>query len=163
MNKMMRFYAMMFSYLQAGFEDSHTLKQIVSLAGKAKPSWKTSIETVKFLEQCCNRGETVQDDDVVLTTQNDFIKAAFRDLSPIKNREAMDLFTKLAEEVSATYREGDDMLVLGRTIRERHDGSAVIVLHVTDLARFRASIENHTHMDPSTEENSLEAGVLIGS
>ena len=73
---------------------------IVALAKKASPSWEATKESVAFLEKCRNRGSReVTDDDVWSTTLNDFVKAVFRDLSPLKDEAAMDLFKEVADRV----------------------------------------------------------------
>jgi len=163
MNPMMKFYTLVLSYLQAEFEDNHIVTQIVDLAKQVKPSWETTSKTVKFLEQCCNRSSSVKDDTVLYTTTQDFAKAAFRDLTVIKNSEAMELSRKLADATIPTFATGEDIFIWARDIKPRPDGSAVIILHVTDIERFRKLIENHDFVDSSTEDGTLEGVVQIGS
>ncbi len=163
MKPMIKFYATMLSYLEADFEDAQLVKQLVEAAQKVKPSWETTEESVLKLEQAVNRGSEIKDDDELYSILHDFDKAAFRDLSVIKEDAAMDVFHRLASKVSATFRSGEDMFVWAKSVKERPDGSAVIVLHVSDLERFRKLIEEHDLADNSTEDGSLESGVLIGS
>ena len=160
---MIKFYATMLSYLEADFEDEQLVKQLVKTASRVNPSWETTKESITRLEQAVNRPSEIEDDDELYPILHDFNKAAFRDLSVIRDDEAMDLFHRLASKVSATFRSGDDMLVWARSIKDRPDGSGVIVLHVSDLERFRKLIEEHRLADDSTEDGTLESGVTIGS
>lgn len=160
----MKFYREVLNYIQAEDEIEGAVEKIVALAEKAKPSWEATAESVAFLEKTRNRGSReVTDDDVWSTTLNDFVKAALRDLSPLKDPEAMDLFKEVADEIGTTFNNGDDMLIWARTVKERPDGSGVLVLHVTDLKRFRDFIEDHDLADKVSDCHSLEEGVLIGS
>lgn len=164
MKPIIAFYRSVLSYIQSEFEIHGAVEKIVALAGKAQPSWEATAETVTVLEKCRNRGSReVSDDEVWSTTLNDFVKAAFRDLSPLKDESAMDLFKKVADGIGTTFSNGDDMLVWARTVKERPDGSGVLVLHVTDLERFRRLIEDHDLADQDSDQHSLEGGVLIGS
>lgn len=160
----MKFYQEVLNYIQAADEMEGAVEKIVALAQKASPSWEATAESVAFLEKTRNRGSRdVKDDEVWSTTLNDFVKAAFRDLSPLKDETAMELFKKVADGIGTTFFSGDDMLIWARTVKERPDGSGVLVLHVTDLKRFRTFIEEHDLADSSTQENTLEYGVLVGS
>ncbi len=163
MKPMIKFYATILSYLEADFEDEQLVKQLVEVAQKIKPSWETTEESVVRLEQAVNRGSEIEDDDELYSILNDFNKAAFRDLSVIKDDAAMDVFQRLASKVSATFSDGEDMLVWAKSVKDRPDGSGVIVLHVSDLKRFRKLIEDHDLVDNSTEDGTLENGVVIGS
>ena len=160
----MKFYREVLTYIQAEDEIDGAIQKIVALAQKASPSWEATAESVAFLEKTRNRGSReVTDDDVWSTTLNDFVKAAFRDLSPLKDEEAMELFKEVADGIGTTFNNGDDMLVWARTVKERPDGSGVLVLHVTDLKRFRDFIEDHDLADKVSDHHSLEGSVLIGS
>ena len=160
----MKFYREVLTHIQAEDEIEGAIQKIVALAEKASPSWEATAESVAFLEKCRNRGSCeVTDDDVWSTTLNDFVKAAFRDLSPLKDDEAMKLFKEVADGIGTTFNNGDDMLIWARTVKERPDGSGVLVLHVTDLKRFRDFIENHDCADKTSDYHSLEGSVLIGS
>lgn len=163
MKPILKFYVLVLSYLQAEFEDEHSVKQIVDLAKKANPSWETTAKSVKYLEKCCNRGSSVKDDNVWSATKADFAKAAFKDLSVLKNPEAMDVFQKIANLLIPTYEAGEDILIWARDIKQRPDGSGVVILHVSDVARFRQMIEDHDLVDNSTKDGSLEGVVQIGS
>ncbi len=156
MKSIMRFYREVLNYIQTDEEIEGAVQKIVALAQKASPSWEATEESVAFLEKTRNRGSSeVTDDDVWSTT--------FRDLSPLKDEAATDLFKKVADGIGTTFNNGDDMLVWARTVKERTDGSGVLVLHVTDLKRFRDLIEDHHLVDSVSDHHSLEGGVLIGS
>ncbi len=160
----MKFYREVLSYIQAEDEVEGTIQMIVSLAKKASPSWEATEESLAFLEKCRNRGSReVTNNAVWSTTLNDFVKSAFRDLSPLKDEAAMDLFKEVADGIGTTFSNGDDMLVWARTVKERSDGSGILVLHVTDLKRFRDFIEDHDLADKVSDQHSLEGSVLIGS
>ena len=159
----MKFYATVLSYLQSEFEDENAVSEIIALGKKASPSWEATEKGIGFLEQCCNRQSSVKDDEKWSTCMNDFVKAAFKDLSVLKNPEAMGLFRKVADAVVPTFASGEDMLIWARDIKERHDGSAVVILHVSDLERFRRLIENHDFVDSSSEGSILEEVIQIGS
>lgn len=160
----MKFYREVLNYVQADDEIEGAINKIVTLAQKSSPSWEATVESVAFLEKCRNRGSReVTDDDVWSTTLNDFVKAAFRDLSLLKDSEAMALFKDVAYGIGTSFRGGDDMLIWARTVKERPDSSGVLVIHVTDLARFRELIEDHRLVDATSACHSLESGVLIGS
>jgi hypothetical protein len=164
MKPIMKFYRAVLNYVQADDEIEGAIEKIIALAEKASPSWEATVESVAFLEKCRNRGSReIKDDDLWSSTLNDFVKAAFRDLSPLKDDEAMELFKEVADGIGTTFNNGDDMLVWARTVKERSDGSGVLVLHVTDLKRFRDFIEDHDLADKVSEHHSLEGGVLIGS
>jgi hypothetical protein len=164
MKPIAKFYQSVLNYIQSDMEVEGAIEKIVAFAEKASPSWEATSESVAFLEKCRNRGSSeVTDDEVWSTTLNDFVKAAFRDLSPLKDESAMDLFKQVADEIGTTFNCGDDMLIWARNVKERPDGSGVIVLHVSDLKRFRELIEDHDLADKESEHHSLEGGVLIGS
>jgi hypothetical protein len=164
MKPIIKFYQSVLNYIQARHEIEGEIKKIVALAQKASPSWEATMESVSFLETCRNRGSfEVEDSELWSATLNDFVKAAFRDLSPLRGDEAMELFKKVADEIGTTFNCGDDMLIWARTVKERSDGSGILVIHVTDLNRFRDFVENHDLSDNSSEFHSLEEGVLIGS
>lgn len=160
---MIKFYATMLSYLEADFEDEQVVRQLVEMARKVNSSWETTEKSLAKLEQAVNRGSEIKDDDELYPILNDFNKAAFRDLSVIKDDAAMDVFQRLASKVSATFSGGEDMLVWAKSVKDRPDGSGVIILHVSDLKRFRKLIEDHDLVDSSTEDGTLENGILVGS
>lgn len=164
MNPFVCFYSAILSYLRSDVEVDGAVEEILALAKKASPSWEATEESVTFLEQCCNRQSSVGEDEGWSETINDFVKAAFKDLSVLKDPAAMTTFRELASEVSSTFSVGEDMLIWARTIKERADGSAVVILHVSDIERFRRLIEQHDFVDNSTNTGGMmEEVVLIGS
>lgn len=162
MKLIINFYRTVLTYLQATEEINGAIDKIVELAAKANPSWEATAKSVAFLEQCVNRGSTV-DEDEEFATCNSFAKAAFRDLSVLKDDIAMELFRELAQACVPTFAAGDDIFIWARTVKERLDGSAVLVIHVTDLARFRRLLEQHDLADSSSDDGTLEGVVQIGS
>lgn len=161
--KMITFYATVFSYLTSDIEIDELIPEILKLSKEVSPSWEATEESIRFLERCINRSSFVEDDDEWNSTLNDFIKEAFKDLSVIKNPLAMDLFGKLARATSPMFNNGEVLCIWAKTIRERPDGSGVIVLHVSDLDKFRHEIENHDSVDSFTQLHSLEEGIMLES
>lgn len=160
---MVIFYSAVLNYIRATIEEDGAIEHILELAKKAFPSWKANEESVSFLEKCCNRNSSVKDEDEPFDTINGFVKAAFKDLSVLKDPAAMRMFDGIAS-LSATYRHGDDILIWARNIKIRDDGSAVVILHVSNIERFRELIEKHDLVDkPTIEGDTLEDVVLIGS
>lgn len=159
------FYSTLLRYLRINseIESDGLIPEILALAEGASPSWEATGESVRFLEQCTNRPSSIEDDEEWNTMLNDFVKNAFRDLSVLKNPAAMDVFVKVARAVSPTFNNGEDMLVWAKSVKERPDGSGVLVLHVSDLKRFRKEIEGHNFVDGSTTLHALEEGVMLGS
>jgi hypothetical protein len=157
------FYSAILTYIKSDVEVDELIPEILKLAEASSPSWEATEESVRKLEQCINRQSEVEDDHEWSTTKNDFTKAAFKDLSVLKNPVAMDLFDRLAKTCLQTYAQNEDLLIWAKSVKERPDGSAVIVLHVSDLERFRKIIEDHDFVDGSTECNTLEECIQIGS
>jgi len=145
----------------SGSTEKRAIKYILWENEDKLNSWDATEETLLKLEQCVNRPSEVKDDEDWTTTTNDFVKAAFKDLSVLKDSAAMDLFDRLAKTCLPTYRNGEDMFVWAKTVKERPDGSAVIVLHVSDLERFRRIVEEHELT--VRECDSLEQCVQFGS
>lgn len=162
-NNVIVFYKTVLAYLHIGVEFDNTISVILDLSKETSPSWETTKESVRKLEQCVNHSSQVEDDEEWSTVLNDFVKSAFKDLSVLKNPEAMDLFDSLGKTCIPTYRNGEDVFIWARSVKERPDGSAVIVLHVSDLERFRKIIEEHDLVDGSTECYSLEECIQLGS
>ena len=157
------FYSTILAYVQTWVDPEGLMSKVLGLSETSSLSWEATEESVRKLEQCVNRPSEVEDDDELSTTTNDFVKSAFMDLSVLKNPDAMNLFDKLAKSCLPTYSNGEDIFIWARSVKERSDGSAVIVLHVSDLERFREIIERHDLVDDSTECNALEECVQLGS
>lgn len=163
MNPIIEFYLKILGYLCHDDEPDSLITDILQLAGNASPSWEVSDESLRMLERCVNRSSEIEDDDEWSSTTNDLIKCAFKDLSVLKNPIAMDVFDRLAKAASPTFKNGEDMCIWAKSVKERPDGSAVIVLHVSDLERFRKEIEQHDFVDGSTHLHTLEEGIIFGS
>lgn len=162
-NQRIAFYTTILNYLQLEHDDEAVVKQVIELSKGCSPSWEATEDSLAELEQYSNRGSQIVDDEQLYTLLNDFAKAAFKDLSVLKNPMAMDVFHKLAAQVVPSHRKGHDVLVWAKSLKERPDGSAVIVLHVSDLERFRKELEEHRLIDGSTVNNTLEECIQIGS
>ena len=162
-NKTIEFYSAILSYIRSDVEIDELIAKILKLAEEASPSWEATDESLRLLEQCVNHSSEIEDDDEWSSTTNDFIKCAFKDLSVLKNPLAMDIFDRLARATSPTFNNGEDMCIWSKSIKERPDGSGVIVLHVSDLERFREEIERHDLVDSSTHLHTLEEGIIFGS
>lgn len=154
------FYQNMLDYLQSDVEVEGEVARLVELAKEASPSWEATEESILMLEKCKNRHKEVEDDNEWSTALNDFAKAAFRDLSVLRNPQAVHLFRKLGEYMVPNFC--GDVLIWAQSIKERGDGSGVIVLHVSSVEKFRNMIEDHSLRDQSTEYTTLEGCVHIG-
>lgn len=154
------FYQNMLDYLQSDVEVEGEVARLVELAKEASPSWEATEENILMLEKCKNRNKEVEDDDVWSTTLNDFAKAAFRDLSVLRNPQAVHLFRRLGDYVVPNFC--GDVLVWAQSVKERPDGSGVIILHVSNVQKFRDMIEGHSLRDHSTQHTTLEECVQIG-
>jgi hypothetical protein len=154
------FYSNILSFLRSA---DHLIPEIIELSKWVSPSWKVTEESLWKLEQCVNRGSEMENTEELFTIPNDFIKEAFRDLSALKNPVAMDLFDRLAKTCIATYANGEDMFLWAKSVKERPGGSAVIVLHVSNLERFREIVERHDLVDNDTDLHILEEGIQFQS
>jgi hypothetical protein len=103
-------------------------------------SWELNEENLKLLWTCVNRSSTL-DDDMLFETQNVFITEAFKDLSSLRNPHAMSVFAKLRAICVANNGE---ILLWGRKVTKRTDGSAVMVLHVSNLEAFEKMLHRET-------------------
>ena len=68
----------------------------------------------------------------------EFIIAAFRDLTLLKNPGAMTTFRGVRRLVRS--EDTEEVLMWARTCNRRSNGSAVIVLHVSNLGAFERLI-----------------------
>lgn len=151
-------------FLTVEVDDQKRIGKLVEMSEKLNPSWKATEESLLKLEQYSNRGSEIENDDELFTLLQDFAKDAFRDLSSVRDDgEAMEVFHKLASDVIPTYGNGEDIFVWAKSVKERPGGSGIVVLHVTDLERFRQMIEDHEYTDNNTVYTTLENGIQIGS
>ncbi len=139
MNPIMKFYAAVLAYLNADVEVEGAIEKIEVLAREVPPSWGAFSINIKALEKIVNHSDRMTPGEYDESEiQEDFVVAAFKDLSVLKNPAAMGLFRKLRDRVLV---EGD-MFVWARAIKRRPDGSAVVILHVSDYERFAHIIEH---------------------
>ncbi len=157
------FYAAILAYLESDTEDEKQIAKILELDTLLSPSWETTTENIQKLEQCVNRSSEVKDDDEWSMTTNDFVKASFKDLSVLRDPAGMTLFDNIGRTCLPTYANGEDLFIHAKSIKERQDGSGVIILHVSNLERFRKILEDHDNVDSSTCLHTLEEGIQIGS
>lgn len=156
MKPIIKFYATVLSYLQSEIEEVGAIEEIVGLAKEAHPSWETTEEGVSLLERCAHDTSEEIDEDVWSTTRNNFIKCAFRDLSVLRKPEAMEVYERLECEVGM-----DDTFIWARKIKARDDGSAVIILHVSNLEKFRQMTEDSDYVDKDSDFDTLEECIQI--
>lgn len=102
-------------------------------------SWELNADSLYLLWTCVNECSSV-DDETLSETQNVFIMATFKDLSSLRNPHAMSVLAKLR----ALCVTDDDLLLWGRKVTKRSDGSAVIVLHVSYLEAFEGLLHSET-------------------
>jgi hypothetical protein len=162
-NNRIAFYSAILNYLQSEFDDEGMVKKIIDLSNDCSPSWEATADSIADLEQYVNRGSEIENEDELFTLLNDFVKDAFKDLSVLKNPAAMELFHKLAVKVLPSFRAGEDIFIWAKSVKERPDGSGIIMLHVTDLERFRKELQDHDLIDGSTENYTLEEVIQLGS
>lgn len=115
------------------------------------PSWDLTEDNLKLLDRCINESTSL-DDETWTQTRNEFIIAAFKDLSTFRNPKAMGIFEKL--RTICTMNDGE-LLLWGRNVTKRADGSAVIVLHVSDLETFEGMLHKESG------EGFLQEGLMI--
>jgi hypothetical protein len=86
---------------------------------------------------------------------SDFIVAASKDLSPMKNPEAIRLLRKLR---SICQIDPPMNVMFARKILKRCDGSAVIILHVSSLHDFVSMVTQEAGSELAVD---LEDGVIV--
>jgi hypothetical protein len=155
-NKIHRFYHLVFEYLKFQPEaDDVARKKILGLASECGGlSWEATDDELQLLGQCVNRGSSVINEELWSKTREGFVLAAFKDLSPMKNPLAMETFRNLQE---ICLFEISEYILWARKIMKRDDGTAVIVLHVSDFSRFEKLVNEQTPV-----MGDLENGVMIG-
>ncbi len=116
------------------------------------PSWVADEESLKQLNKCVNNSDTAEQD--WLDTIETFLIDMFKDLSILKNPEAMELFHQICRRVLPLH---EDCFLWARNIKKRKDGSAVIVLHVSNLEMFEKALKQ----PGMTRTGDLETGALM--
>lgn len=161
MNPIVKFYATLLAYIESDIEVDGAVEEILKLAKEASPSWEVTEEDVKGLEEVCNRGGKLDEENHERYSEltdlcQDVIVAAFKDLAVLKWPLAMDLFGKLRGRLVFD----EDSFVWARSVKKRPDGSALVILHVSDYERFKGMIEGHHHR---VNLRDLEECVMIGT
>ena len=103
-------------------------------------SWKLTGENLRLLYDCVNGGSGI-DEDKWIDTQAEFVASAFKDLSSLRNPHAMSVFEKI--RIACDLNRGE-LFLWGRNVVKRSDGSAVMVMHVSDLEAFEKML-HHQH------------------
>lgn len=124
-------------------------ENIESLKGQL--SWDLTEDNLKLLNRCVNESSSL-DDETWTQTRNEFIIAAFKDLSSFRNPKAMGIFERL--RTICTMNDGE-FLLWARTVTKRTDGSAVIVMHVSNLEAFEGMLHEESG------EGFLQEGLMI--
>lgn len=115
------------------------------------PSWDLTEESLTLLDRCVNESGSLND-ETWTEVRNNFIIAAFKDLSTFRNPKAMVIFEKL--RTILTLNEGE-LLLWARTITKRPDGSGVIVMHVSDMEAFEGILNR------KSGDGFLQDGLMI--
>lgn len=113
-------------------------------------SWTMDETHLKLLDRSVNDRGSI-DDTTRKETQHTFIIEAFKDLSSLRNPNAMKVFQKLR----SLFVNDGSMLLWGRKVIERADGSAVLVVHVSDLGAFEKVLHDEVG------RGYLEEGLII--
>jgi len=113
-------------------------------------SWEMTEESLRLLHRCVNESSTV-DDEEWTETRNAFVTAAFKDLSSLRNPHAMRVFNKL--RVTCTLND-EELFLWRRKVTKRPDGSAVMVIHVSDVELFEGLLGEHAY-------GLLDEGLMI--
>jgi len=127
-------------------------------------SWKPSLDSIDLVMQgFFANPETAES---ARRAKNDFLLCAFKDLSVIKDPLAMEVFRQLNLEgsvgggIKASY-------IWARRTHKRQDGSAVLVLHVSDLERIKKMIHDEANSRSEIHHGSeeictdIEDGVIV--
>ena len=114
-------------------------------------SWELTKEHLDQLDLCVNDSQSVRDDEWA-DVRNEFIISAFKDLSDFRDPRAMIIFNELRN--LCTMNDGE-ILMLGKKVSKRPDGSAVLILHVSDLEAFERMLHKETG------EGFLQEGLMI--
>ncbi len=115
------------------------------------PSWELTDESLALLDRCVYNCSSLND-EAWTHTRNDFIIAAFKDLSTFRNPKAMMIFGKL--RALMTMNEGE-LLLWVRNVIKRSDGSAVIVMHISNLEAFEGMLHKESG------DGFLQEGLMI--
>lgn len=131
---------------------------LISLSGKARASknpvsWvgADNANILSMMLRCINDNENSSGRQWELSVETLMI-SAFGDLSAVRDTEALQTFGRLRR---VCFMDKKELFLWSRKKTEREDGSAVIVLHVSDLRAFQSLI----HVSGS--KGNLEDGLMI--
>lgn len=142
-----------------GTYPAHAIEvDLITLARKSNESknpisWKGARDTnvLSRLLRAINDGESLNDEEWE-EVRFDFVMSAFKDLSPLRDPRAMETFDEIRKV--AVMNDGETLL-WGRKITKRDDGTAVVVLHVSDFEAFEKMLEGQTG------QGDLEEGFMV--
>lgn len=150
MNATLKFYSAVLAFLKDGEITSENLQHLKELAKTGKSSWKFPAYNLEILWLMVNDSGKIKGEWP--DTQDEFVIAAFKDLSQMREPKAAELLEQLWE-TSPTNQE--EYIVWARKIKERKDGSGVLILHVSSVELFKKLVQGNTgHGD-------LEEGFMI--
>ena len=127
------------------FEKARASKNPVSWVGAEVSS------ILSMMLRCLNDNQNSNEKQWEMSVET-LLTAAFKDLSVVCDPEALHTFARLRR---VCFMDKKELFVFSRKKTEREDGSAVIVLHVSDLRAFQSLI----HVSGS--KGSLEEGMII--
>ena len=127
------------------FEKARASKNPVSWVGAEVSS------ILSMMLRCLNDNQNSNEKQWEMSVET-LLTAAFKDLSVVRDPEALHTFARLRR---VCFMDKKELFVFSRKKTEREDGSAVIVLHVSDLRAFQSLI----HVSGS--KGSLEEGMII--
>ena len=155
MKPIIEFYAKLVHFFQEDYEVEGYANEIIELAKKAQPTLpEITSEYISLLEKCVNHSDEV-DDEYWLETKEEFVCGAFKDLTAIREKRAMDLFYKVQSLILPDV--DGDLFVWNKKIKSRPDGSAIIVLHVSNEEYFNRMLSGIGY------EGDLDEGALFRS
>jgi hypothetical protein len=141
MNAIHKFYLTVFNLIRNNADSTEAEREkVVTLASKCNDltCGDVSADKLLFLEKIVKHRGEVLTEDLPSDPREDFIISAFRDLSPMKNPEAMELFQAFRK--ACLPEEDAENIIWVRKIVRRKDNTAVLVLHVNDLDVFENMI-----------------------
>ena len=133
MNAMLKFYKAMFQFLGNSSNVEFVRKDVLRAAAACpERTWIGTEENLITLHECIHRVSDKYDDTYEGILEQ-FMITVFKDLSTQRDPAALGIFERLQRACRT-----NDMahFVWPRKIIERKDGSAVVVLHVSDLGTF---------------------------
>lgn len=155
MNATLKFYKAMIQFLDNPSNVEFVRKNVLREASACpERAWIGTEETLVALHQCIHR---VSDkyDDTYESILEQFMITVFKDLSAQRDPAALNLFERLQRACGVKHLTH---FVWPRKIIERKDGSAVIVLHVSDLGTFK-EIMNRKSVTGSFQEGMMMCGI----